>query len=104
MSEKDVLQESLELNRIQAELLKERSKDKRTPWIVCGAIVAAVAISAVIIVGMLLNFFSQYEFYYEEITVTQDSADGGGNNVYFPGENATYNEGDVIDGAASDPA
>lgn len=70
------------------------------PWILLG--VVAVALSAAIVVVSFnyrrmhkntLDFFSQYEFYYEEFTVNQDTGEGGGNNVYFPGEQATYNEG-----------
>ena len=83
-----VLEQSLELNRIQAEVIKEKGKNQRLPLIM--AIVAFA--SAVLIVGSLLFFFSQYEFYTETITVTQDTAAGGGNNIYQEGAYAQYHE------------
>lgn len=72
-------------NEFLRDVIREKEKTRRTPWIVC----AVVSLFAFLTIGALLLFFSQYDFSYEE--VTQDSADGG-NNVYFPGENAQYNE------------
>lgn len=69
------------------------------PWVLLGIVAVALSI-AIAIVSLnyrrmhkeTLDFFSQYEFYYEETTINQDTAEGGGNNIYFPGEQATYNE------------
>lgn len=84
MNENELLEKSLELNRIQAELLKDKSKSQRAPYI------CVICMTVVIIA--LLFFFSQYEFYTEETTITQDTAEGGGNNVYMEGEQAQYHE------------
>jgi|GEM_PF-5365127 len=82
-----VLEQSLELNRIQADLLKEKSKSGRAPWIVC----AIVALCFTVALCTSFWFFSQYEFY-TETTVTQDTGEGVGNNVYFQNDGNTYNE------------
>lgn len=81
-----VLEQSLELNKIQADLLKERGKNQRAPWI---ALIVVTAAMVAIIISMLL-FFNSYEFYTE--TVTMDTNEGAGNNVYFPGEQAQYHQ------------
>lgn len=93
-----VLEQSLELNKIQADLLKEKGKNQRLPIIM--AIIAFV--SAVIIVVSLLFFFSQYEFYTETVTVTQDTGDGTGNNVYQEGEQAQYHEASEVSNGETD--
>lgn len=86
MTTDKILEQSLELNKIQADLLKERGKNQRAPWI---ALIVVTAAMVAIIVSMLL-FFNQYEFYTE--TITMDTNEGAGNNVYFPGEQAQYHQ------------
>jgi len=86
LSTEKILEQSLELNKIQADLLKERGKNQRAPWI---ALVIVTAAMVAIVVSMLL-FFNQYEFYTE--TITMDTNEGAGNNVYFPGDQAQYHQ------------
>ena len=92
LSTEKILEQSLELNKIQADLLKDKNKNQRLPIIM--AIIAFA--SAVIIVVSLLFFFAQYEFYAETTTITQDTGEGTGNNVYQEGEQAQYHEASEV--------
>lgn len=92
LSTEKILEQSLELNKIQADLLKEKGKNQRLPIVM--AIIAFA--SAVIIVVSLLFFFSQYEFYVETTEITQDTGTGTGNNVYQEGEQAQYHEASEV--------
>lgn len=86
LTPEQILEQSIELNRIQADMLREKQKTSRAPWI---ALIIVTTAMVAIIISMLL-FFNQYEFYTE--TVTMDTNEGTGNNVYFPGEQAQYHQ------------
>lgn len=85
-----ILDQNQELMKIMSDTVKSvqetQAKGKRLPWIVC---LVAVLASVAILISTFV-FFSQYEFYYEE--VVQDTGEGSGNNVYLPGENAQYQQ------------
>lgn len=98
-----VLEQSLELNKLTADMLAEKNKTQRLPWIICGIII--VAVSAAMCISnyvnaknyketnqQMLDFFNQYEFYVVEETITQDTGEGSGNNVYLPGDQAQYHQ------------
>lgn len=91
-----LLEQSIELNKIQADMLREKQKSSRAPWI--ALVVVSFIMAAIVITSFW--FFSQYEFYTE--TVTMDTNEGAGNNVYFPGEQAQYHqfpdEGSIANG------
>lgn len=93
-----VLEQSLELNKIQADMLKERGKSQRAPWI---ALILVSLIMAIVVISSFA-FFSQYEFYTETTTIAQDTGEGVGNNVYQEGEQAQYHEAsEVANGEAN---
>lgn len=89
------LEQSMELNRIQGDMLKERQKSSRAPWIVC----AVVAICFTVALCSTFLFFSQYEFAYEEVVM--DTNEGSGNNNYFAQDGNTYNESSGSGGVTS---
>ena len=112
--EKDALDQSLALNKIVGSLLEERKKEMRHIWIVLLTIciIFAIAISLFAYFGyndkqMLMEQlentrvdFMEYLDTIEytttgtvtETTVTQDTGEGSGNNVYQAGSDAVYNE------------
>lgn len=92
-----LLEQSIELNNIQADMLREKQKSSRVPWI--ALVVVSFIMAAIVITSFW--FFSQYEFYTETTTVTQDTTDGGGNNNYFNADGTTYNEASVEEGEMS---
>lgn len=81
-----------ELLQLQADMIKDRNKTNRLPWVICAIVVLVVCATFVSVHFRTLSFFSEYEFYSEEVTVNQDTNEGSGNNVYLPGENSKYFE------------
>lgn len=86
--EEDALDQSMAVNRIVMQLLKDRAADCKRLWIalVISIIVNLVSISA------FLQYESQWECNVCETTsVVQDANKPGSNNIYQSGENAIYN-------------
>ena len=84
------IEELSALNKITMKLLEEKAKEAKRLWIA-------------LIVSILVNAFLVTAFFYYEsqftttvdtvtTTVTQDTGEGQGNNIYQSGESATYNE------------
>lgn len=112
--EKDALDQSLALNKVVVSLLEERKKEMRHIWMVLLTIciIFAIAISLFAYFGyndkqMLMEQlentrvdFMEYLDTIEytttetvtETTVTQDTGEGSGNNMYQAGSDAVYNE------------
>lgn len=98
------VQISAETARIVADMT---AKQDRTMKIVLGLWIATVAIMAAALVWTVNNVqrvaneavltaletVAEMEVVSETTTITQDTGDGSGNNVYQAGEMATYNEG-----------
>jgi hypothetical protein len=84
----DAIDQSMALNRITMQLLHDRAKDCKRLWI---ALVVSILVNFVTVAGFLW-YESQWEYTTTETTITQDTEDGPGNNVYQAGENATYYE------------
>lgn len=89
LKETQSLDQSIALNRITLQLLKDRADDCRRLWI---ALIISILVNLVTISGVLW-YESQWDRTETVTTITQDTEDGGGNNVYQAGEKATYNEG-----------
>lgn len=96
LREEGSLDESIALNRITMQLLKDRAADCKRLWI---ALVISILVNLVL-VGGFLWYESQWEKAETVTTITQDTGEGSGNNVYQSGESATYNEGGDKDGQA----
>lgn len=71
--------------------LEEASKIRRT-IIVCTVVYLICAILAISAVGIVAAGVT-ISVTTEESTVEQDTGDGYGNNVYLPGNSASYTEG-----------
>lgn len=85
----DALDQSLALNRVTMKLLKDRAAECKRLWV---ALVISIVVN-LCIVGGFLWYESQWEYTTTETTtVTQDTGEGSGNNVYQSGENATYTQ------------
>ena len=84
------LDQSMALNKITLNLLKDRSMDCKRLWV---ALMVSILVNLAI-VGSFLWYESQWEYTTTdtETTITQDTGEGNGNNVYQSGENATYHE------------
>lgn len=96
LKETQSLDQSIALNRITLQLLKDRADDCRRLWI---ALIISILMNLVIVSGVLW-YESQWDRTETVTTITQDTEDGGGNNVYQAGEKATYNEGGDNNGPA----
>ncbi len=99
--EPDALDQSIALNHIVMNMLEDKRRSDRWIRIIC--IVSLVC--NVLIAGMFIVHDSQMITTTETVTVTQDSGDNPGNNVYQSGENAQYVQGTeevTDDGTASD--
>lgn len=103
MKEQEALDQSIALNRIVMNMLE--TKKREDFWL---RIVLIISILANILISCI---FISYEsqFTVEKTvttTVTQDTGDGDGNNVYQAGEHASYVQGNVeeveSDGTADD--
>lgn len=83
------LDQSLALNKITMKLLHDRAADCKRLWI---ALVVSILVNLAL-VGSFLWYESQWNYTTTETTtVTQDTGEGTGNNVYQAGENATYHQ------------
>lgn len=107
--EKDAIAQAVETSRIMGDLMKYHERENKRLWCAVLALALAFAIMAGCMVwtvqnaqrvaneAMLnaLNTVAEMEVVGETTTttVTQDTGDGNGNNVYRSGESATYNEG-----------
>lgn len=88
--EDGALDQSIALNKITMKLLHDRAADCKRLWI---ALVISILVNLAL-VGSFLWYESQWEYTTTETTtVTQDTGEGTGNNVYQAGENATYHQG-----------
>lgn len=88
--EDGALDQSIALNKITMKLLHDRAADCKRLWI---ALVISILVNLAL-VGGFLWYESQWEYTTTETTtVTQDTGEGTGNNVYQAGENATYQQG-----------
>lgn len=89
-SELEALDQSMALNRVTMQLLKDRAQDCKRLWI---ALIVSILINLVI-VGLFLWDNSRWEETTTETitTVEQDTGEGSGNNIYQSGENASYNQ------------
>lgn len=88
--EDGALDQSIALNKITMKLLHDRAADCKRLWI---ALVISILVNLAL-VGGFLWYESQWEYTTTETTtVTQDTGEGTGNNVYQAGENATYHQG-----------
>lgn len=88
--EKDALDQSLALNRIVMTMLE--SKKREDFWLRIILIISILANIA--IAGIFTLYESQWQ-YTDTVstTVTQDTGEGSGNNVYQAVENAVYTQG-----------
>lgn len=87
-ADEEALDESLALNRLAFRLLDDQSKSIKRFWI---ALIVSILVN-IIIVGAFLWYESQWEYTTETTTITQDTGEGYGNNVYQSGEHAVYDE------------
>lgn len=88
--EDGALDQSIALNKITMKLIHDRAADCKRLWI---ALVISILVNLAS-VGGFLWYESQWEYTTTETTtVTQDTGEGTGNNVYQAGENATYHQG-----------
>lgn len=87
--EMDALDQSVALNHIAMELLKEKRSE--ATWI------RLILILSILVNVALAAMFLGYEKHIQTVTTTttvsQDTGEGTGNNIYQSGENATYTEG-----------
>ena len=101
--EKDALDQSLALNKVVVSLLEERKKEMRHIWMVLLTIciIFAIAISVFAYFNytdkqMLMEYLDTIEYTTTETTtettITQDTGEGSGNNVYQAGSDVVYNE------------
>lgn len=89
--EQGALDQSIALNKITMKLLHDRAADCKRLWI---ALVISILVN-LSIVGSFLWYESQWDYTTtttKTTTVTQDTSEGTGNNVYQSGENATYQQ------------
>lgn len=79
----------------------KENKEHARKWFIGFIISNAIwAIVVLVIVLSLLWFESQFEYESTQTTISQDTGEGSGNNIYQSGEHATYNEGGDFDGKA----
>lgn len=92
-SEGDALDQSVALNRIVLAMLDGYKRQNLFLSILLFvSILANIAIAAIFI-----QYESQWEHETTTTTITQDTGEGSGNNVYQAGENATYTQEGVND-------
>lgn len=88
--EKDALDQSVALNRIVMTMLE--SKRREDFWL--RVILIISIITNVIIAGFFVAYESQWEYTdTTTTTVTQDTGEGSGNNIYQAGKDANYVQG-----------
>lgn len=84
------IEELSALNKITMKLLEEKAKEAKRLWI---ALIVSILVNAFLVTAFLY-YESQFTTTVETVTttVTQDTGEGQGNNIYQSGESATYNE------------
>lgn len=85
----DALDQSIGLNRILLTLIDSQKKVQK--WL-CILLVLSILCNVAICV-IFVAYESQFVTTTETITITQDTGEGEGNNVYQSGENAQYVQG-----------
>lgn len=85
----DALDQSIGLNRILLTLIDSQKRVQR--WL-CILLVLSILCNVAICV-IFVAYESQFVTTTETITITQDTGEGEGNNVYQSGENAQYVQG-----------
>lgn len=99
-TEKNALDQSIALNRIVMTMLE--SKRREDFWL------RIILIVSILVNVVITGIFTWYEGQWETTTttITQDTGEGSGNNVYQSGKNANYTQGDSEevkpDGQAND--
>lgn len=93
MKEKEALDQSMALNRIVLNMLE--SKRKEDFWLRIILIISIL--SNILISCIFVGYESQFttEKTVTTTTVTQDTGEGEGNNVYQSGEHANYVQGNT---------
>lgn len=98
----DALDQSIGLNRILLTLIDSQKKTQK--WL-CILLVVSLLCN-VAICTIFVAYESQFATTTETITISQDTGDGEGNNVYQSGENAQYVQGNskgvTTDGTTDD--
>lgn len=88
--EEDALDQSVALNRIVMTMLE--SKRREDFWLRIILIISLLV--NIVIAGIFVVYESQWKYTETTTTtVTQDTGEGSGNNVYQAGENANYIQG-----------
>ena len=88
--EEDALDQSVALNRIVMTMLE--SKRREDFWLRIVLIISLLV--NIVIAGIFVVYESQWKYTETTTTtVTQDTGEGSGNNVYQAGENANYIQG-----------
>lgn len=87
--EEDALDQSVALNRIVMTMLE--SKRREDFWLRIILIISLLV--NIVIAGIFVVYESQWTTTMTTTTVTQDTGEGSGNNVYQAGENANYIQG-----------
>ena len=84
------IEELSALNKITMKLLEEKAKEAKRLWV---ALIVSILVNAFLVTAFLY-YESQFTTTVETVTttVTQDTGEGQGNNIYQSGESATYNE------------
>ena len=96
--EEDALDQSLGLNRILLTLIDNQRKIQK--WL-CVLLVISLLCN-VAICCIFVAYESQFTTTTETITITQDTGDGEGNNVYQSGSDAQYIQGDSVEEVTTD--
>lgn len=94
----DALDQSLGLNRILLTLIN--SQQRAHKWL-CILLVISLMCN-VAICCIFVAYESQFTPTTETITITQDTGDGEGNNVYQSGSDAQYIQGDSVEEVTTD--
>lgn len=95
-------------SRLMADMVQAYDRQNRRLWVAVLALAGTLVITAGCMVWAVLNAqnlaneamlnalnsVAEIGVTTEETTVTQDTGEGSGNNVYQAGEYATYDEGD----------
>lgn len=96
--EEDALDQSLGLNRILLTLIN--SQQRAHKWL-CILLVISLLCN-VAICCIFVAYESQFTTTTETITITQDTGNGEGNNVYQSGSDAQYVQGDSVEEVTTD--
>ena len=94
----DALDQSIGLNRILLTLIDGQKKTQK--WL-CILLVISLLCN-VAICTIFVAYESQFATTTETITITQDTGEGEGNNVYQSGSDAQYIQGDSSGGVTTD--